>query len=254
MDSQGFVFLSVLLKFNRMQQLTQDIELIKSICLHSVNIQMCTGPDGIDRLRKKDGWEQWVLAREERDPSVQNDGPSHVEPPRIAQPSMFNMPFGYDGVSDVVASYGSPIQMSEDAPNHQIRDGMGPSFVPAAAAAAPITNGSTSGTSSTQTPQLGAVPDFAPEIPQTNGQKFSSLGPSSHSASSFTDEQVDSLVIVVGQPMNPVAAPPPPPFASASSRTFSNGSIDGRTISEELLKSEDRQPRPRANGGIAPDL
>lgn len=51
--------------------------------------------------------------------------------------------------------------------------------------------------------------------------------------------------------VNP-SAPLPPPFVS--SRTFSNGSIDGTTINDELSKFEERQPRSKINGNVAPDL
>lgn len=252
MDSQGYVFLSVVMGFNRIKQLTQDIELIRLVCLHSTNIEIRTAADGIDRLRKKDGWKQWVFTNmEDRDPSAQNDGPEQVEQLRVAQPSMFCMPFGYDGASDAVTPYGPPNHLIGDSPNYQLRNGTAPSFVPAAAA--PTTNGNMSGTPVTQTPLSAAVPDFAPSLPQTNGQSSSPLESSSQSASTFTDEQVQALMILLRKRANP-SAPPRPPFASAASRTFSNGSIDGRTMNEEILKIEERQPRSKVNGTMAPGL
>ena len=250
MDSQGYVFLSVLVKFNRMKQLTQDNDLIRWVCLHSPNIEIRTAVDGIDRLRKKDGWEQWVLAPEERDPSAQNEGPGQVEQPRVPQPPMFSMPFGYDGAVEATAPYHPPSQVVDEGPNHQIRNGTAPPFVPAAA---PTPSGSIHGSQLTETPLSTAMPDFAPSLPQTNGLSFPPLDSPAHNADSFKEEQVDGLVIVVRKPINP-STPLRPPFASAATRTFSNGSIDGTTINEELFRHGERQSRSMINGAVVPDL
>ena len=240
------------MKFNRIKQLTQDVELMRLVCLHSTNIEIRTAADGIDRLRKKDGWQQWVLTNmEDRDPSAQNDGPEQVEQLPLAQPSMFSVPYGYDGALDMAMPCSPPNHLIDDGPNHQHRNGTAPPFVPAATAS--MTNGNISATPVTQTPLSAAVPDFAPSLPQTNGQSFSRLEPSSQEASTFTDERIQSLMILVRKCANS-SVPPLPPFASATSRTFSNGSIDGRTVREEILKFEERQPRSKVNGNMAPDL
>ena len=251
MDSQGFVFLTVLVKFNRIQQLTQDMELIRWACVHSTNIDIRTSADGLDRLRKRDGWEQWVLIMEERDPSAQNDGPSHVEIPRIQPPTVLAMPYGFDGVSEAVTPYIPQHHIVDESSNYATRNGTAATSIPTAVA--PTPNGKISETPVTQTPLSGAVPDFAPNLPHTNGQGSSLLDPSSHNANLFTDEQVENLVIVIRKTINQ-SAPTPPPFASASTRTFSNGSIDRRTINDELSRFEERQPRPKVNGNGAPDM
>ena len=250
MDSQGYVFLSVLVKFNRIKQLTQDPEVVRWVCLQSPNIEICTAADGIDRLRKKHGWDQWVLAMEERDSSARNDGPDQVEPPHIPQHPMLSMPYGYDGISEGFAPYSPPTQTIDDGPKHRTRNAVPQAFVPAAAP--PMANGNISGSPVTQTPLSTAVPDFSPNLPETNGQSFSLLDSPALNTSSFSDEQVESLVVV--RKPTKEKAPQEPPFASASSRTFSNGSIDVRTMSDELLRFEDRQPRAGINGTMAPDL
>lgn len=249
MDSQGFVFLSVLANFNRIRQLTQDMELIKLVCLNSVNIEIRTGEDGIDRLRKKEGWQQWVLSMEERDPSAQNEGSSRMHQPRIAQSPMFAVPYGFDEMLETPASYTSQPHMAE----HKQQDGISASmYLPNGIG--PTANEKPSVASTTQTPNPATVPDFSPAGPvPTNGRGFSPIEPHVHSASSFSDEQVESLMIVVRKPANTSAALPPP-FHSASSRTFSNGSIDGRTITDELARFEERQPRPTVNGTTGPQL
>ena len=165
MDSQGYVFLSVLVKFNRMQSLTQDIELIRWVCLHSTNIELRTAADGIDRLRKRTGWEQWVLNMEERDVSAQNDGPAQVEAPRIPQPQMLGTPYGYDGVSEGAAPYSPLNRVADDTPSHPTPNGIATPYTPPTIG--PMTNGCVSETPVNQTPLSAAVPDFAPGLPQT---------------------------------------------------------------------------------------
>ncbi|KAF4290859.1 hypothetical protein KXW98_008695 [Aspergillus fumigatus] len=76
MDSQGFVPLSVIAGFKRVKTLTEDFEMLRHACRQVRNIEYLTGEDGIDRLRPRDKWEQWVLPVEQRDPSAQNEGPS----------------------------------------------------------------------------------------------------------------------------------------------------------------------------------
>jgi len=252
MDSKGFVFLSVLANFNRIRQLTQDMELVKLVCLNSVNIEIRIGEDGIDRLRKKEGWQQWVLSMEERDPSAQNEGSSNMHQPRITQSPVFVMPYGFDEIPETPTPYTSQAHMADNN-LHKHHDGINSSIYPSNGAG-PMTNGHPSLTSATKTLNSAAVPDLASASePATNGADFSPIDPQVHNASSFTDEQVESLMIVVRKPVNTSAALPPP-FHSASSRTFSNGSIDGRTITDELSKFEERQSRPMVNGTTGPQL
>jgi la-related protein 1 len=95
MDSQGFVSLEFIAGFNRIKHLSPDVDLIKYVCQQSKSIEYRTGEDGQDRLRRKDGWAQWVLDMADRDPSAQNDGPKELKQPQITQPAGFdpsNMP------------------------------------------------------------------------------------------------------------------------------------------------------------------
>lgn len=249
MDSQGFVFLSVLAKFNRIRQLTHDMELIRYVCLNSPNIEFRQGTDGIDRLRKREGWQQWVLNMEERDTSAQNDGLTPSQQPRVPHLPMSDVSYGYDERQGPLPKFNGAITRPEDT-QYMPSDGMTPPFVPSAPLV--MANGNISDAPVTQTPLSAAVPDFAPGMPSLNTRGLP-LDADSHGASSFTDEQVESLMIVVRKPVNP-SAPLPPPFHSQSSRTFSNGSIDGRTIHDELFKLEERQSRPTTNGDTRADL
>lgn len=199
MDSQGFVFLSVIANFNRIRQLTQDMELIKLVCFNSPNIQIRTAGDGVDRLRKRDGWQQWVLAMEERDPSVQNDGPAQLQQPRLPQPPMFGVPYAYDGVAESAMPYNaSPSMMDDGLLKH--RDG----YVQSLGSNEPTstTNESISGTSVTQTPLSAAVPDFAPGLLPTDSRGLSPIDSNRQNANLFTDAEVDNLMIIVRKPQN----------------------------------------------------
>ena len=246
MDSQGFVFLTIIANFNRIKQLTQDMELIRYVCFQSKNIEFRTGPDGVDRLRKRDNWSQWVLSMEERDPSAQNDGPTQVQQPRIPRPQLLETQYPPQPrlVSSSLSSSSGLEHMVTD-PVYQSPDGVTPSFVPAMPSS--IISGNVTDGYPTPTPLSAAVPDFSPAIPPVNDGRMASLNNHSSEVSTFTDEQVDSLVIVIRKQANGTTSSRPP-FHMASSRTFSNGSIDSRTITEEILRYEERQPSPSRNG------
>ena len=243
MDSQGFVFLSVIANFNRIRQLTQDMDLIRLVCLNSPNIQIRTAADGIDRLRKREGWQQWVLGMEERDPSAQNQGPTQLQQPRLPQPPVSGVPYGYDIVAEPSIPYHSQAPMIDDSLAKQ--EGFSPSF----GSNEPVStmNGNIGGAPIMQTPVSAAVPDFASGVTPTNGRGLSPLDRHTQKTSSFTDEQVESLMIICRKAVN-TSTPLPPPFVSAASRTFSNGSVDGRTINEELTRFDEHQSRPAING------
>jgi la-related protein 1 len=61
MDNQGFVHLNVISNFKRIRKLTQGIHMVRSACLKSSVLEVSTGLDGVDRVRCKEGWRQWVL-------------------------------------------------------------------------------------------------------------------------------------------------------------------------------------------------
>ncbi|KAL6155702.1 hypothetical protein ACJQWK_05227 [Exserohilum turcicum] len=90
MDSQGFVSLEFIAGFNRIKHLSPDLDMIRLVCQQSKAIEYRTGENGQERLRRKDGWEQWVLDMAERDPSAQNDGPKELNQPQITHPAGFD--------------------------------------------------------------------------------------------------------------------------------------------------------------------
>lgn len=238
MDSQGFVFLEVLAKFNRIKQLTTNLNMIRYACVNSPSIEYYTPPDGIDRIRKRDGWQHWVLKMEERDPPAQNDGPPM---PRPEPPQIYNVPHTSDDRQGMSPRFGA-ISPMENIQYQSLDDA-----TPASGRsdAAGVVNAAEAST--TRTPLSAAVSEFSPSVRSINNRSFSSQDSHTQASSVFTDEQVDNLHIIVRKPMNS-AVPTHPPFHSSSSRTFSNGSIDGRSINDELAKYADRQPAPTHNG------
>lgn len=245
MDSQGFVFLSVLAKFNRIRQLTQDLELLRYVCVHSPQIEFRVGSDGYDRLRKREGWQQWILAMEERDQSVQNDGPSPVQEPTLQPQPFYEAPYNL-GPQQIL----SP--RPESTNHQQSSDTAALAYVSASPSRLAVNGGMNGGVDP-------LIPLPAADLEVTSGMSmlnntdktFADTYP--RAENTFTDEQVDLLMIVVRKPLNQTMQAPPP-FHSAASRTFSNGSIDGRTINDELTTSNDCEKFASINGDKASDV
>lgn len=80
MDGQGYVPLSVIANFKRIKTLTDDnmaLDTLRYVCQQVKSVEFLPGIDGEDRLRRREGWRDFVLPTEERFESAQNDGPSH---------------------------------------------------------------------------------------------------------------------------------------------------------------------------------
>ena len=79
MDSQGFVPLNVIANFKRIKTLTEDamsMDILRYVCQQVKSVEYVQGDDGEGRLRRRDGWEDFVLDKQERLPAAQNDGPA----------------------------------------------------------------------------------------------------------------------------------------------------------------------------------
>jgi la-related protein 1 len=79
MDSQGWVLLSVVADFKRIKQLTgneQALEMLRYVCPQVKNLQYMRGEDGEERIRRQDGWQDFVLPMAERFEAAQHDGPT----------------------------------------------------------------------------------------------------------------------------------------------------------------------------------
>ena len=254
MDSQGFVFLSVLAGFNRIKQLTEDMTLLRYVCHNSHSIELQKGEDGVDRLRKREGWQQWVLNMEERDLSAQNDGPTHLQPSSISQAPGFENPYSFDDQQGLSHQFG-PLRYGPEDRFYAYSNG----FPPYAQDASPqFPNGPQYSASVSQTPLSAAVPDFAPGIPPFGERAFGSPDSQNNRPNTFTDEQVQNLKIMVNKSSH-TATPPTPPLLSASARTFSNGSIEGKPvdvkpIKDEAPSNEKHQLPPTLNGDGALEM
>jgi la-related protein 1 len=228
MDSQGFVALEFIAGFNRIKHLSQDLDMIRNVCQRSSVIEYRTSEIGQDRLRRKDGWAQWVLEMAERDSSAQNEGPKELNQPQVQQamgfdpstpswptmsPGMPAGPYGNEGAYPQMNGYhGVP----QDAPTEAMMNGM----------ATEETNGT-------------AV---------SNGHPIeSSTKAVSGEPDSFSDLQLDSLTVIVRKQAQSQLALPP-----SVTRTFSNGSID----SKHGVPDEPEKPiicQPRADDAGSPN-
>lgn len=121
MDSQGFVPLMFVCGFSRMRQMQPNMDHVRMVCAESDVVDFVVAEDDVERLRRRDGWENWVYPMEKRDQGAQNEGPS-----RIVYKSRA---YHYAQFSDAMAPYGvnSPPPYAGQVPfpdPHQSMGGM----------------------------------------------------------------------------------------------------------------------------------
>lgn len=138
MDSQGFVPLNVLASFKRVKSLTEDFELLRHVARQLRNVEYQTGEDGVDRLRPREKWQQWVLPVEQREPAAQHDGAAP------AGKTDENIPINNHTESTI--------------------NGSAPQFVP---------NGTSA---SAKTSLSSTAPEFMPSLPPTAGNEIANVG------------------------------------------------------------------------------
>jgi la-related protein 1 len=227
MDSQGFLLLSFVADFKRLKSLTTDLELIKYVCQQSPNIEHLVGSDNLDRLRLRAGWDKWVMPVADRDPSARNDGPTETVIPPQPRPLVFDPKSQMRQGSLPLSSPTS----AASAPPFQALNGFATAYSGFGQAQSPDTaqysNLQASPTSTNHEPNVlhpseGSHPVSPPIAGQTTRH-----GIPEHEADSFSDVQVNDLVVIVRKQGPNVSHP-------LSTRTFSNGSLDGRNIAEEL--------------------
>jgi la-related protein 1 len=230
MDSQGFVPLQFIADFRRIKSLTDSLELLRMVCRQVKTLEWRPGDDGIDRIRKREGWEQWVLKMDERDPSAQNDGPAEI--PHLAHPQS---PHGYaDGPDDVFSStepnsqrVGAGIAMSPTSMQGSFADYPAP-IIPTSPF--DYMNGVM------QTPLTHAAPEFVPTFPPLNPNET----PARNAApdQTFPDDQVEDVMVVIrkhGQISSPGHQ------ANAAGRTISPGSMNERVGEQNISSGDGRQ-------------
>ena len=78
MDGEGYVPISVIAGFNRVRSLTNDVNLIREVCLiFDHHVFICCGVQALmtsavlelneaDQVRKKEDWQNWILPADQR--------------------------------------------------------------------------------------------------------------------------------------------------------------------------------------------
>ncbi|OQO05052.1 hypothetical protein B0A48_08072 [Cryoendolithus antarcticus] len=232
MDSQGFVYLDVIAAFNRIKNLTMDKELLKQVCLHSGIVEIRTGEDGKDRLRKAQGWEQWVLPMDERYPSARVDGPSKLERPAQRFPDVYAPPPPSMQYPMTPSRRGE--RQSTDSANALMNGAARGAFFPGNGFGE-MTNGEEVRGRAARSPRNDKV-----QFPPSFGGQSEDSTSKDVEADVFPDQNLEQLTVCVKVDSRR------PPYHSAASRTFSNGSID--TNVTERTNSLDSQVAPTTNG------
>lgn len=232
MDSQGFILLSVIANFKRLRSLTNDLELIKYVCQQSPNIEHRLGPDGKDRLRLREGWEKFVYTMDQREPSAQNDGPESLITPPPATPQLQSHQPREQQMRHPSLPLSNPSVGPMSAPPipYQSLNGF-------AAAYGGFGSGAINDNHNFQTSPTSATTEAAPMVQPPSSQLASpsvsqnglANGTAEHEADSFSDAAVPNLRMIVRDQLGSAVAPPPGP-----QRTFSNGSLDGSSLADDL--------------------
>jgi la-related protein 1 len=192
------------------------MELLRAVCRQLKTVDYRPGEDGLDRLRKREKWEQWVLSMETRDPSAQNDGPP--PPATSLQPN----PEGILEISTPQTHMDGTALLTNGSNHHDP--------VTFATSHYPLPNG---GTTDSQMILSSTAPEFSPFVPVTAQSENLNVGKCSDE-NTFPDDQIENLVIVVRKPG--LSSPAQSPFLVP----FSNGSIDGSKTARGAVNSEDK--------------
>jgi la-related protein 1 len=270
MDSQGYVLLSVIADFNRIKALTEDMDLLRHVCGQLKNIEYRPGEDGVDRLRRKEGWEQWIRPMSERVPSARNGGPPAGGRPSFRKQGS-NEQYRHNGPFFTGAAFRSGPAWNNDMFRDGFANGQAPVFLP---------NAATFDTQLSETPVSATVPELSSEhhfsLPNENGHGPSETavaersnqnsaeatsetpltnghlpsGEVKHEENVFPDEKIAELKVIVLE-NNPTSLPSHSPFMSAGTRTFSHGSIDGQAITSEGVSPSNMISGLRGGSGSA---
>ncbi|KAL6869012.1 hypothetical protein ACO1O0_000335 [Amphichorda felina] len=142
MDSQGFVPLMMVAAFKRMRELCPDIVVLRTVCEESNEVDYVVGEDECERLRRRDGWDKFILPMEDRDDLARNHGPVQLiyksrsygfsgqyngmapspyggvaSPPAYTSQANPGFPAEHHGVNGVVNDHGNATQLSANVPD-----------------------------------------------------------------------------------------------------------------------------------------
>ena len=254
MDSQGFVSLRVIHSFKRMATMTPDLEILRLAASQSKVIEIRQGDDGEDRVRRREGWDQWVFANmEDRDEGARNAGPSSqayqtrrpaygptstfAESPYSMGTPLRSPSWGLTGYNDMSGIPG-PGQLPQGISNEQgateqanqfqnsglgLNGDLNISMHPAAQAGHLRSSSFVSPVNGTESHSVAnghAGNRQAPELPTADQENV------------FPNERVSSVWVYArkGEDVGP-------PFASTTTRTLSQGSRGGMDASVNGLTS-----------------
>jgi la-related protein 1 len=225
MDSQGFVLLSLVASFNRLKQLLEgDFELLKFVAQQSHNIEYRLCVDGKERIRKRHGWETFVLQdKSQRDEAARHDG-VEVTPQRLPSHWSQGMGISHGGMSnplspqEPMSAFAMPSQSYYDFPRtipgdmgNYSRYQMSP---PTMNQPFQIPSG-LEGQAIRSPPKLGEFP--------VNGST------TEHERDAVTDAQVDKLVVMngTGQPQRQINGVQTNGVGTTHASDGSNGTSNG---------------------------
>lgn len=202
MDSQGFVPLEVIADFSRVRSISQqNLQYVRDACMDSEDIDFGLGDGKNELLRRREGWDKYVLPEAKRKERARNPGPvsfqlksrhgMQMHTPSYQQPGP--VPFPYQPVSS--PPYGGPFHGDMYPPYLN-----GPGYNGQV-----VNGGPANGHLRADDSQLNAaVPEFAPGSEPT----FNGFAPTAHhtqgpwveqalqQATTFSDADVSKLHVV----------------------------------------------------------
>ncbi|KAH9887815.1 hypothetical protein F4778DRAFT_786187 [Xylariomycetidae sp. FL2044] len=153
MDGQGFVQLGFITSFRRMQELNVDYNLVRSVCEGSRDLEFVIGSDGVERIRRRDGWLQFVIKPEYRHESAQNEGPDTWHLFRRQSMPQFHHPVAHPPYQ--VEAHPPMFSPTGSEPTHA-------PYMNGAHMGQPMTNGINGHRGAVDSQLSAAVPEFSP--------------------------------------------------------------------------------------------
>ncbi|KAL7927429.1 hypothetical protein ACQKWADRAFT_3107 [Trichoderma austrokoningii] len=121
MDSQGFVPLHFIASFKRVRDLSADIAMVRTVCELSTEVDLVIGDDDVERVRRSESWESFVLPMDVREDFAKTHGPAQFtyknRPASVPMPPHFNgmpVPFGLTSPPAYAAHVEVPFQQLPD--------------------------------------------------------------------------------------------------------------------------------------------
>jgi la-related protein 1 len=200
MDSQGFVPLNVITEFNRIRTLSQqNLQSVREACSDSEQIDFVLVDGKTELLRRREGWEKYVLPEANRKEHARNSGPTSFE-----SKSRHSMHVSASGYHQQGMPFTFPV-MSPPAFGGPFPGAMYPGYVNGPGYNHQGVNGGSANGHRADDSQLNAaVPEFAPgNDPLFNGFAAAALqapGPwvdeALNDAEKFSDDAVAKLHVV----------------------------------------------------------